>query len=297
MGAGALSGRFARLLCGVLVVGGLVALVPVQKRIDDENGIYGPIADVIYMPSGKVLGRLSLGNEGLLAAIYWTRAVQYFGRRNLAGASRYDLLAPLLGITTELDPHLLIAYRFGAIFLTEKPPQGAGEPEAALELIRRGIVHNPDYWRLWQDLGFIYYWNLKDYPRAAQAYLIGSRQPGALFFMKAMAAKILAQGGNPQTSYDIWMDLYQHADNEQLRRNAEIHLTAIRAEIAMKQLDAILAHFERAAGYKATSFDDLVRAGWLPGNPVDPTGVPYRIGADGKTALGAKSKVLLRLLE
>jgi hypothetical protein len=297
MGAGGASKGFIRLLCGVLVAGGLMALVPIQKRIDDENGIYGPIADVIYMPSGKILGRLSLGNEGLLGAIYWTRAVQYFGRRNLAGESRYDLLAPLLRITTELDPHLLIAYRFGAIFLTEKPPQGAGEPEAALELIRYGIVNNPDYWRLWQDLGFIYYWNLKDYKRAAQAYLVGSRQPGALFFMKAMAAKILAQGGDPRTSYDIWMDLYQHANNDQLRRNAEIHLTAIRAEIAMKQLDEILARFDRKTGHKATSFEELARAGWLPGIPVDPTGVPYRIGADDKTALGPKSKVLLRLLQ
>lgn len=297
MATSARSKGFSKLLCGVLVVAGLAALVPVQKRIDDEEGLYGPIADVIYMPSGRILGRLSLGNEGLLAAIYWTRAVQYFGRRNLAKESRYELLAPLLRVTTELDPHLLIAYRFGAIFLTEKPPQGAGQPEAALELIRRGIVNNPSYWRLWQDLGFIYYWNLKDYQRAAQAYLIGSRQPGALFFMKAMAAKILAQGGDPRTSYDIWMDLYQHADNDQLRRNAEIHLTAIRAEIEMKQFDGMLARYEQTTGHRAAGFDELIAAGWLRGIPLDPSGVPYQMDVDGKTALGAKSKVLLRLLE
>ena len=297
MPAGPRSKRFIRLLCGVLVAGGLLGLVPVQERIDGEKGIYGPVSDVIYMPSGKLLRRLSLGNEGLLAAIYWTRAVQYFGRRTLTKEARYGLLAPLLRITTELDPHLLIAYRFGAIFLTEKPPQGAGQPQAALELIRRGIVNNPAYWRLWQDLGFIYYWNLKDYRRAAQAFLIGSRQPGALFFMKAMAAKILAQGGDPRTSYDIWMELYEHAENDQLRSNAEMHLTAIRAAMAMKQLDEILARFEHATGHKARSFDDLVAAGWLRGIPVDSTGVPYQIGADGKTALGPRSKVPMHLLE
>jgi hypothetical protein len=289
--------RFTRLVSGVLVVAGLVALVPVQNRIDAENGIYGPIADVLYMPSGGLLGRLSLGNEGLLAAIYWTRAVQYFGSRSLAKQARFELLAPLLRITTELDPHLLIAYRFGAIFLTEKPPEGAGQPEAARDLIRHGIVNNPDYWRLWQDLGFIYYWNLKDYRRAAQAYLIGSRQPGALFFMKAMAAKILAQGGDPTTSYEIWMQLYRQAENEQLRQNAEIHLTAIQATIAMRQLDDLLARFQEASGHPAKSFEELAAAGWLRGIPLDPSGVPYRIGADGKVALGPKSKVLLYLVE
>jgi len=289
--------RFTRLVSGVLVVAGLAALVPVQNRIDAENGMYGSIADVLYMPSGGLLGRLSLGNEGLLAAIYWTRAVQYFGSRSLAKQARFELLAPLLRITTELDPHLLIAYRFGAIFLTEMPPERASQPEAALDLIRHGIVNNPGYWRFWQDLGFIYYWNLKDYRRAAQTYLIGSRQPGALFFMKAMAAKILAQGGDPATSYEIWIELYRQAENEQLRRNAEIHLTAIQATIAMKQLNDLLGRFQEASGHPAKGFEELVAAGWLRGIPLDPSGVPYRIGADGKVALGPNSKVLLYLVE
>jgi tetratricopeptide (TPR) repeat protein len=297
MPAGSRPKSFTRLVCGGLVVGGLAALVPVQKQIDAANGIYGPIADVLYMPSGRLLGRLSLGNEGLLAAIYWTRVVQYFGRASLAKEGRFRLLAPLLQITTDLDPHLLIAYRFGAIFLTEKPPQGAGQPEAALALIRRGIARNPDYWRFWQDLGFIYYWDLKDYRRAAQAYLIGSRLPGALFFMKAMAARILLEGGDPQTSYDIWLDIYRQAGNDQLRRNAELHLTAIRATIEMKQLNDLLARFEKSSGHPAKSFQELVAAGWLRGIPVDPSGVTYQLGADGKAALGAKSQVLLYLAQ
>ena len=73
-------------------------------------------------------GKLSLGYEGLLADIYWTRVVQYFGGKRLAHSTEFKLLGPLLQITTDLDPHLLIAYRFGSIFLADKPPRGAGEP-------------------------------------------------------------------------------------------------------------------------------------------------------------------------
>jgi len=29
---------------------------------------------------------------------------------------RYDLLYPLLDITTDLDPHLIVAYEFGSCF-------------------------------------------------------------------------------------------------------------------------------------------------------------------------------------
>lgn len=145
-----------RRVCWGLLVLGFIMLFVVQRKIDDELGVYAKISDILYIPSGVNLRRLSLGNEGLLADIYWTRAVQFYGRNHIPGAGgRNDLLAPLLRITTDLDPHLLIAYRFGAIFLSGKPPAGAGQPEAALELLRRGIVANPDYWRLWQDLGFI----------------------------------------------------------------------------------------------------------------------------------------------
>ena len=106
--------------------------------------------------------QLSLGYEGLLADIYWTRVVQYFGGKRVAHSTEFKLLGPLLQITTDLDPHLLIAYRFGSIFLADKPPRGAGEPLEALALLHRGVVANPDYWRLWEDVGFVYYWDLKD---------------------------------------------------------------------------------------------------------------------------------------
>ena len=42
------------------------------------------------------------------------------------GSDEYQLLYPLLDITTTLDPHFNIAYRFGAIFLSEPYPGGAG---------------------------------------------------------------------------------------------------------------------------------------------------------------------------
>jgi hypothetical protein len=35
--------------------------------------------EVLYVPSAKTLRRMSLGYTGLMADIYWTRAVQYFG--------------------------------------------------------------------------------------------------------------------------------------------------------------------------------------------------------------------------
>src|SRR5260370_32419347 len=83
----------------------------------------------------------------MVADIYWTRAVQYFGEQHHNGSSDFRLLAPLLEVTTELDPRLFPAYQFGANFLAPKPPSGAGLPGAALSLMKYGVEHNPNEWR------------------------------------------------------------------------------------------------------------------------------------------------------
>src|SRR5260370_9038082 len=116
----------------------------------------------LYLRSSKVLRRLSLGYTGLLADIYWTRAVQYFGEQHHNGSGDFRLLAPLLEVTTELDPRRFPPYPFGANFLLPNPPTGAGLPGSALSLMKYGIEHNPDQWRLYYKQGFLYYNGFKD---------------------------------------------------------------------------------------------------------------------------------------
>ena len=69
--------------------------------------------------------------ESLAADVYWIRAIQHYGGERLAqGPRNYDLLYPLLDLTTSLDPYFSIAYRFGAIFLSEQYPGGPGRRRA-----------------------------------------------------------------------------------------------------------------------------------------------------------------------
>ena len=119
--------RRVTITAAVLLVACLAGSIVFLRRIDQlRTG--ATLEDVLFITSPKAVKRLSLGYDGLLADIYWTRAVQYFGGRHVAGASHFRLLAPLLEITTTLDPHLVVAYQFGANFLSPKPPNGAGMP-------------------------------------------------------------------------------------------------------------------------------------------------------------------------
>lgn len=283
-------------ICWILLIAGLISVWRLEKQIRFWEQERGPAAETLYMTSGVALRKASMGYQGLLADIYWTRAVQYFGRGRLAHAKSYPLLGPMLRITTDLDPHLLVAYRFGAVFLAEKSPEGAGEPEQALRLVRKGIVANPDYWRFWEDLGFIYYWDLKDYKQAARAFETGGSRPGAFVWMRAMAATVAAQGGDINVSRLLWTEIYKSADTDTIRSSALSHLVAIEAGDQISRLDALLGDYAKKHGHAAGSLHDLVSAGLLRGLPLDPSGVPYVLAPGGKAALSPRSKVDAHLL-
>lgn len=293
-----ISARGFRPLAISILVAALLGLYPLRRSMDQQFGLgYGQHEDLIFLPSEARLARLSGGYSGLLAAIYWTRTVQYYGRHRLSHAREFPLLGPLLDITTSLDPHLLIVYRFGSVFLAEKPPEGAGDPQRAIHLLERGIVANPDYWRLWEDLGFVYYWDMKDYARAGRAFQTGSKRPGALPWMRVLAASVAAEGGEIQSSRFLWMEIARTAENDSIRQSAEIHLAALDALAALQQLDGLLTLYKQKSGQEARSLQALVTAGYLRGIPLDPSGEPFIVGPDGRAALGPKSRIDLSLVQ
>ena len=54
----------------------------------DELRTHATLQEVLYVSSPQALKRVSLGYDGLLADVYWTRAVQYFGSQHVLGDRR-----------------------------------------------------------------------------------------------------------------------------------------------------------------------------------------------------------------
>jgi hypothetical protein len=270
----------------------LAATVTLQKRID-ARARQGQLSETLLLSSPAAVQKLSLGYDGLLADIYWTRVVQYYGDRVATPGAKFDLLWPLLNITTTLDPKLVVAYRFGTIFLSEPVPLGAGRTDLAVELAKRGIAANPDQWLLYADLGFLYYWRLKDYPDAAATYLEGSKNPKAPPILKMMAARIAEKGGSIETSRIIWSELHESTKDPSVRARAEQMLRALKAEDDEVHLDEVAANYQKQFGKAPSSTADLRAAGLLNGIPVDPDGYPYVFGPDGKARLNPQSTVVM----
>ena len=286
------SQRVTALLLALVLPLGFAGIWRLQHGIDSQLASVSQERDDVLLRSGKLVKLMSLEYAPLMADIYWTRVVQYYGNKHVRGQVNLDLLWPLLDITTTLDPNLVIAYRFGAMFLSQTPPAGAGRPDQAVELIQRGIQANPDYWRLYEDLGFVYYFDLKDYPKAADAFLEGSKKPNAQVWMKVMAAKIAAEGESFSTSMFLWKDIYESSSDPLIKKNALLRLKLLKAQEDCKQLDALADEYAKRNGRRPARMGDLVQAGLLAGLPKDPEGFVYVFGEEGKAELNLDSPLL-----
>lgn len=250
------------------------------RRVDSiRSG--STLHEVLYITSPKAAKRLSLGYDGLMADIYWTRAVQYFGNHHAQGAQEYKLLAPLLNIAIGLDPHLTVAYEFGSTFLSASPPNGAGSPEDAVKLVKYGIQNNPDDWHLYYNLGYIYYLELKDYQGAADAFKQGSLLPNTHPWMKILAAQMSEHAGDVETARMMWSAAYQTSSDKEVKANAAAHLRALDVDETVPMLESLVSNFKRTAGHLPSSFAELVQNHILATIPRDPVGHPYKLMPDG----------------
>jgi tetratricopeptide (TPR) repeat protein len=275
---------------------GFAGVWKLQHSIDAQRASASEERDPVLLRSGKLVKAMSLEYAPLVADIYWTRVVQFYGNKRIRGQANLELLWPLLDITTTLDPNLLVSYRFGAIFLSQAAPSGAGRPDLAVKLIQRGIQANPEYWRLYEDLGFVYYFDLKDYQKASEAFLEGSKKPGALVWMKTMAAKVAAEGESLETSMFLWKDIYDSTLDPLVKKNALSQLQLLKVKLDCRQLDALADEYAKRYGKRPARMSDLIQAGLVSGIPRDPEGFAYVLGEDGKAELNLGSPLLERQL-
>jgi tetratricopeptide (TPR) repeat protein len=274
------SSRKVTITAAVLLVVCLAGSVFTLHRIDQLR-TNATLEDILFISSPSAVKRLSLGYEGLLADIYWTRAVQYFGGRHSAGANHYRLLAPLLEITTALDPHLVVAYQFGANFLSPKPPNGAGMPDRAIKLVEHGVQNNPGDWKLYYELGFIYYMDTKEYGKAADAFRQGAQIPGAHPFLKVLAAQMAQHAGDTQMARALWTTAFESTQDKQIRSNAAAHLRAVDVADDVAALEGLVSQYKQVTGKTPASLEELVSAHYLKFTPIDPAGHAYKLMPDG----------------
>jgi hypothetical protein len=211
---------------GAVVVSGLVfSTLSVQKYR------YRPyLCDKLYLPSGKFVKELSLGYREVAADLIWLNAVQYYGEfRNESHDLKY--FRGLIDIVTALDPHFVFAYVFGALIVSED----AGAFNDGLDILKRGMAHNPTSWQLPFEIGFLNFVNRRDNVLAARYFELASQMPGAPEYTERFAAFVYSKAGDTEASIRLWEEYKEHTDNPFLKELAERYIEKLkRASIEEK---------------------------------------------------------------
>src|ERR1700752_2863324 len=289
-----------------VVVIGVLATVTLARFVDARR----PPADrtaadeSLYL-NAKTAKRLSLGFNGLAADWYWMRSLQYVGRKILAvdentaidDLSELDLnlLAPLLENATTLDPEFLDPYVYAAVVLP------AIDVKEAIRITSKGIDANPNAWRLYQHLGYIY-WQQGDYTKAGEVYSRGAQLPGAPFWMEAMKARMAAEGGSRNTAREIYTHMFEQSADDKVKDMARRRLMQLDSLDQRDGLRKVLAMYQVRTGRCPANWREIehvLQAIAAPlnasGAPLDPSGAPYVLQS-GKCEIGLdqKSEILTR---
>ena len=271
----------------------LLPAVPwTQARIDREIGTFRAQEEVLYLWSGEQVKRLSPGFETLAADIYWLRTVQYFGGERLFPGEALRAAPAPRGHRDDARPAARVAYRYGAIFLSEPLPVGAGRPREGVELLEKGVRSLPHAWRLRQDLGFFLHLFLGETERAAAVLNEAAEVPGAAFWLRMLAADLVTKGGSRADARRMWQQMYEQAEEGIMKANAHARLEILDSLDAADNLTGRVAEFEKRRGRRPARLEELREAGLWGGPLADVAGTPYGYDAEtGRVFISRESRM------
>jgi hypothetical protein len=226
-----LVGTFASLGLVVLVIAlapGLAESIQAERPATDGN-------QRLYYPDGPMLRHASLGFAAPVSDYVWLQAIQYYGgyRR---GEHDLRYFAGLVEATTTLDPRFSEAYHFASLVLAME----FGDHQGAIDLLKRGIIANPDDWRLHFNVGFIHYVFLREYSVASLWFEAAAQKPGATDFCRRFAAFSKRRAGDLEGSLILWEHLGRTTESADMRELAERMVEQCREALQGKPLENVI---------------------------------------------------------
>ena len=290
MNDGLKNDRMKTVSLALVVVVGMACAVLLLRWTDTLRPPADPnaIDESLYL-NGKTARRMSLGFNGLMADWYWMRSLQYVGKKIInnsndvpidsLGQLNLKLLAPLLDTATTLDSEFMQPYEYAAVVLP------AVDVQQAIRITQKGIDANPNAWKLYHHLGYIY-WQQGDYQAASEIYGRGGQIPGAPAWMEAMKAKMVADGGSRATAREIYKRMYEQAGEDQVKDMARQRLMQLDSFDQRDALRKLFAAYKTRTGKCPDAWreiDPVLRALRIPvdqsGAPLDPSRTPYVLRA------------------
>jgi hypothetical protein len=210
----------------------------------------------------KVVKKISLGLNSLLADLTWLQTIQYYGGG--LPYEKYRRLPEMINSVVELDPKFSYPYSFGLLILP-----GEGFVNEAVALGEKGMK-NPalkNEWSIPYYLGMIHHFNLKDQKTAAKYFEEAGKRPNAPPVCQLMAAKYYANANRKETALALYYVVYTTTDNKYVRERAQLYMEHVKLMMDLEK--AALTYKEKFGAFPA-ELTDLVDKKIIESLPPDP---------------------------
>ena len=260
-----------RRVLAMLLVLASIASATVSGRALERRARAGDRVDrLLYLPNGKHLKVLSLGQAPLLADLLYIWAIQFYS--DYERQDRFRYVGHVFGeVITELDPQYIDAYWLGALILIVE----ARDLEGGLALLDQGIAANPGNW----ILPYLAAWEcaLARQPARAAAYFERAAAiPGAPAAVRRMRAAMVSRAGDLEGSLALWQDILADPRSDPTSiAIARRKIAELSVEVHLRDLRAAIARFRDGNGRLPRSLAELAARGYLAEVPRDATSEIY----------------------
>jgi tetratricopeptide (TPR) repeat protein len=209
----------------------LVAVLSVALGALDAESRRAARQDRLYFPSGRALVESSVGFREVAADYLWFRFVQYFGSyaKGNHDLRYFDLLVDAI---TRLDPRFVEAYHFASLVAWSE----LGDFEKSIDLLKRGILANPESAKLHFQVGFTYYVFFQDYRRSATWFEAAARCPDGGETEARFAAFARYRAGDDRVSLELWKEMAGSTESPQMRELAEKMVEKLERKLTIQKL-------------------------------------------------------------
>ncbi|OGD19937.1 MAG: hypothetical protein A2Y69_09355 [Candidatus Aminicenantes bacterium RBG_13_59_9] len=251
------------LILGFLLLAAAGGTLALKLRSEDIARARIPGSSLRFLPSGRYLNAVSLGYSSLLADIIYIWAIQYYS--DPAITDRFSRLDHIFGVISELDPKYSEPYLVGALIAAYE----ARDPGLALKVLDRAMEKNPQDWIYPFEAGHYAQMMMKDFRIAQEYYRRAMELPDAPDIAKRLYANALFKAEDLETAWKTWLEVYNSAPDDRIRKIASNHLYQVKAVLDIKLIKEAVARFQDLFGRPPLNLEQLVGAGLLKSLPRD----------------------------
>lgn len=229
-------------------------------------------AELLYLPKGEYLKTIVLGYRQVAADLIWIKALQFLGERYQTNEA-YTWAYHAVDVLTDLDPDFQVAYQATGTILGV----WARMPHESIEILTKGMKHQPESWLLPFFVGYNYYYELQDPENAAKYFRIASHLPGAPPYLAQLAARMTVEAGDPDAALEFLVRLHRQIQDDRLKESLEQRMKEVIVERDIRLLEKAVTDFRTSTGKNPASIQDLVAHGLISQVPKEPFGGSYRL--------------------